>query len=137
MRNNKFTAFFLSWAIILSASVLPLFSQEAAQDKLIGVWNVEVLVDTEAFYLTLTMTLTEGKLGGTVTELSGSFSDVPLSEAAFDGTTLTVSFNAPTPPDGLERAIGFELKAVDDTNLEGTVNVPDLGVIGQVKAVKQ
>ena len=135
----------LTWAMVafLMAAGGSLLSQEAqpappvAPEKVLGAWNLEVAADFQSYYVSITLQLAEGVLTGTASEPSGYFTDVPLSDIAFDGTTLKFGFKSPTPPDGLERALSVELKIVDDKAMEGTLIVPDLDVTATVKATKQ
>lgn len=135
----------LAWAMValLIAAGGSLLSQEAqpvpqaVPDKILGDWNLEIVADSQAYYVNITLQLAEGVLTGTASEPSGTFTDVPLSDIAFDGATLKFGFKSPTPPDGLERAISVELKIVDDKSMEGTIIVPELDVAATVKAAKQ
>ncbi|HEX9901679.1 MAG TPA: hypothetical protein VGB72_02335 [Acidobacteriota bacterium] len=134
-----------AWATValLMAAGGSLLSQEAqpvpqaAPDKILGAWNLEVVADYQSYYVNITLQLTEGVLTGTASEPSGTFTDVPLSDIAFDGATLKFGFKSPTPPDGLERAIWAELKIVDEKAMEGTITVPDLAITATAKATKQ
>ena len=135
----------LTWMamVLVIAAGTPLLSQEAkpaqqaAPDKILGAWSLEVNAESETYSVNVVLALTDNVLTGTASEASGFFTDVPLSDLAFDGTTLTFGFKSPTPPDGQERAISVELKLVDDKTMEGTLVVPDLAVTATVKATKQ
>jgi len=135
----------LAWATValLIAVGGSLLSQEAqpvpqaAPDKILGAWNLEIVADSQPYYVNITLQLAEGVLTGTASEPSGTFTDVPLSDIAFDGATFKFGFKSPTPPDGLERAVSVELKIVDDKSMEGTLIVPELDVAATVKAAKQ
>ncbi|OGD25895.1 MAG: hypothetical protein A2Y56_00035 [Candidatus Aminicenantes bacterium RBG_13_63_10] len=137
MRNINLVFLRLMIAAGLLAVGLPLQAQQASPEKIAGTWSVEIAVDTEAFFLSLTLGASGEGLEGSVSETYGSFTDLPITETVFDGTTLSFQFIAPTPPDGMERAVLVELKVVDESTMEGTLSVPDLGVAGQVKASKQ
>jgi len=136
MMKKRSAFFFLAPAALLAVA-LSVPAQQAAPDKVAGVWNVEVSVETDVFYLTLTLRAAEGKLEGEISEAYGSFANVPITEVVYDGTVLNFAFNAPTPPDGLERAIKVEFKVLDETHLEGILTVSDLGLGAPVKAVRQ
>jgi hypothetical protein len=137
--------FFLAWAVfvLVIGGGMPLLSQEVqsaqppAPDKILGTWSLEINAESEYYYVDVILALTGNVLSGTVSDPSGTFTDVPLSDVAFDGATLKFGFSAPTPPDGLERAISVELKVGDDKTMEGTLVVPDLNVAATVKATKQ
>jgi hypothetical protein len=135
----------LAWAVFVLMIVggTPLLSQEAqpaqqpAPDKILGAWSLEINAESQYYYVNVVLALTENVLTGTASEPSGFFTDVPLSDVAFDGTTLKFGFQSPTPPDGLERAVSVELKIGEDKTMEGTLVVPDLNIITTVKATKQ
>ncbi len=143
MKSNstRFSAGLLGFLILTAGGFL--FAQEtqpapqATPDKILGTWSLEVTAESQLYYVNVTLLLTEGVLTGTASEPSGYFTNVPLSDLAFDGATLKFGFNSPTPPDGLERALAVELKVVDDKTMEGTLLVPDLNISAMVKAAKQ
>jgi len=132
----------LAGVLLLTAAGF-LFAQEAQQtpqlspDKILGTWSLEVTAESQLYYVNIALQLAEGVLTGTASEPSGYFTDVSLSDLAFDGATLKFGFNSPTPPDGVERALAVELKVVDDKTMEGTLLVPDLNITAAVKAAKQ
>src|SRR4030042_1569009 len=110
MRNINLVFLRLMIAAGLLAVGLPLQPQQASPEKIAGTWSVEIAVDTEAFFLSLTLGASGEGLEGSVSETYGSFTDLPITETVFDGTTLSFQFIAPTPPDGMERAGLVELK---------------------------
>jgi len=110
---------------------------QAAVDKILGAWSLEITAESELYYVSVALQQVEGVLAGTASEPSGFFTDVPLTDLTFDGATLKFALQAPTPPDGLERALAVELKVVDEKTMEGTLLVPDLNISAAVKAVKQ
>lgn len=121
----------------LLAVAFPLRAVQTAPEALAGTWSVEVYVENEVFYLTLTLRSDEGGvLGGTISESYGTFTDLPVTELLFDQGRLSFRISAPTPPDGLERTVSFEFAVTDEASMEGTVGVPDLGVAGRAKAAK-
>jgi hypothetical protein len=111
--------------------VLALFSYshqaqaKADNGNIIGVWKVEIDAGEQFYYLTLVLKVSEGKFEGTVSESTGYFTDVPLSNIYYDGENLRFEFTAATPPDGLARLVKAEFKVGVD-KLEGTVSVPDI-----------
>jgi hypothetical protein len=110
--------------------------QKPNYDKIVGTWSLEVSAGNEYYYLTLELTVVEGKLGGKLSEQSGMFKDAPLLEPAFDGQTLKYSVKIPTPPDGAERLAKSEMKLVDD-KLDGTLTVMDLEMTVPVTGKKK
>jgi hypothetical protein len=110
--------------------------QKPNYDKIVGTWSLEVSAGNEYYYLTLELTVNEGKLGGKLSEQSGMFKDALLLEPAFDGQTLKYSVKIPTPPDGAERLVTSEMKLLDN-KLEGTITVQDLEITAPVTGTKK
>lgn len=114
------------------------WSFQAAPDygKIVGKWKIEVSADGEYYYLTLNLRNVEGTLEGTISESMGYFTDVPVSEIAFDGENLKFNFNSPTPPDGVERLVTAEFRVGVDV-MDGVVNVVELGVSASATATRE
>lgn len=126
--------------MILSAAVAG-FGQNPPQakvdyNKVAGHWSLEVNAGSEFYYLPLVLKVTEGKLEGTLSETNGFFKDVPLTAVEFDGELLKFEAKTPTPPDGAERSIKFELKLAAE-KLEGQVIITDLGMSVPVTGAKK
>ncbi len=137
MRTILAKAFALGLFFSFSLCFLMLPSQETLNyEKILGAWDIEVVAEGEYYYLSMNLEKSEQELKGTISEQSGGFTDIPLSEIKFDGQTLSFDFTAPTPPDGLERLIKTEFK-VADNRLEGTLNVVDLGVTATAIATRK
>lgn len=116
---------------------LSLISQETPDyGKVLGSWDIEVEADGEYYYLSMKIEKTEDKLKGTISESSGTFTDVELEEIKFDGKNLTFGFTAPTPPDGYERLIKAEFE-VGDNKLEGFLTIEDLGISASATATRK
>jgi len=128
--------------IVLVLFLLGLGGQAAAQsqkpdsNKIVGTWSLEVSAGNEYYYLTLELTVQEGKLAGKLSEQSGMFKDAPLLEPAFDGQILKYSVKIPTPPDVVERLVKSEMTLVDN-KLEGTLTVQDLEMTVPVTGTKK
>ena len=105
-------------------------------NKIVGNWSLEVNAGQEFYYLPLVLKVTAGKLEGTLSEQNGMFKDVPLTGIEFDGQTLKFEAKTPTPPDGAERPIKFDLKLASD-KLEGLVSIVDLGISAAVTGAKK
>ncbi|MDP2915862.1 MAG: hypothetical protein Q8O91_10470 [Candidatus Aminicenantes bacterium] len=105
-------------------------------NKIVGNWSLEVNAGQEFYTLPLVLKVTDGKLEGTLSEQNGMFKDAPLTSIEFDGQTLKFEAKTPTPPDGAERPIKFDLKLAAD-KLEGLVSVADLGLSVPVTGVKK
>ncbi len=110
--------------------------QKPDYDKIVGTWSLEVNAGNEFYYLTLELTVNEGKLGGKLSEQSGMFKDAPLLEPVFDGQTLKYSVKIPTPPDGAERLVNSEMRLADN-KLDGTLTVQDLEMTVPVTGTKK
>lgn len=106
----------------------PTETKEAPADALLGVWAVQVDGGDAVYYLTVTLKKEDGPLAGTVSEMSGYFTDVPLNELSWDGTTLKFQAVTVTPPDGVERPWYAEMKRTEN-GLAGTVSLPDMGAV--------
>jgi hypothetical protein len=122
--------------------ILALFSSaEATQakadnGKVLGLWKIEIAANGDYYYLTLDMKETEGTLAGAVSESQGTFTDLPVSNIAFDGENLNFEFTCATPPDGVERLVKAEFKVGVDT-LDGTMSVPDLQAIAPATGTRE
>jgi len=128
MKAKFLKVFVLSLFFISLLSPSSMKSQEAVDyGKILGNWEIEVDADGEYYYLTLILKMSDGELEGAISESTGYFSDVPLSNIEYDSTSLRFEFTAPTPPDGYERLVRTEFEVGDNT-LEGTMNLDDLGV---------
>lgn len=133
--NKRFQLFL----ILLALFVLTTFSysqaaqEKADQGKVVGTWKIEVDADGEYYYLTMELKDVAGKLEGTISESQGTFTNVPLSELLYDGTTLSFVFKSPTPPDGVERTVRGEFKAGAD-KMDGAMLVTELGVTAPATA---
>lgn len=128
---RKITFLLILMAFLLNG--LNQFSQAQEKSKLVGDWQMVIEAEGQYFYLLLSLKETEGRLEGTISEVNGFFSNVPLTNLKLEGDKLSFDFNAPTPPDGLSRLITAELKiAADYEKMEGTLYVPDLDIMASV-----
>lgn len=128
MKVKFLKAFVLSLFFIFVLSLSSMKSQEAVDyGKILGTWEIEVEAEGEFYSLALILKMSDDELKGTISESTGYFSDVPLSNIEYDGSSLRFEYTAPTPPDGYERVIKTEFEVGDNT-LEGTMSVDDLGV---------
>lgn len=135
MKRKAETVFALCALCVFSLSFL--LSQQAPDyGKIIGEWDVEVVADGEYYYLSMKMEKAETGLKGTISESTGSFTDVPLANIKFDGQALTFEFTSPTPPDGNERLVKVEFK-VGDNKLDGTLTLEDLGISASATATRK
>lgn len=124
--------------IIFLLSGLNQFSWPQEISKLIGDWQMVIEAEGQYFYLLISFKETEGRLEGTISEVNGFFSNVPLTNLKLEGEKLSFDFNAPTPPDGLSRLITAELKlAPDYEKMEGTLYVPDLDILASATVTRK
>jgi len=101
-----------------------------------GDWEIELEAEGEYFYLDMTVEESEGKLSGIISESSGFFYDIELENIEYDGKNFSFTFEAPTPPDGMERTIGGEFQ-VGENGLEGFINLADLGISASAVATRK
>jgi hypothetical protein len=111
-------------------------SQKSPYDKIVGVWSLEVNAGDAFYYLTQEVAVNQEKLTGKLSEQNGMFKDAPLQGAMFDGQVLKYSVKIPTPPDGAERLVKFEMKLVDN-KLDGTLALEDLNMTVPVTGAKK
>ncbi|MBM3293730.1 MAG: hypothetical protein FJY82_04310 [Candidatus Aminicenantes bacterium] len=113
------------------STALPLAAGQAPAKPnygpLLGLWAIEVDAGGEYFYLTLEFKLVEGQCEGALSEQGGFFSQLPVADIDWDGTTLKFDFKSPTPPDGVERQVKSEFKYAEG-KLAGMMTIPDLGM---------
>jgi hypothetical protein len=104
--------------------------------KVVGTWKVEVYGGGAAYHLDLIVTDNQGQLEGKVSESTGLFADVAISEIFYDSETFRFEFVAPTPPDGMPRTVIADFKVAGD-KMAGTITVPDLNFVGEATATRQ
>lgn len=133
--QGKILIFGLLFVFILSFSAL--FSQEkGSPERVVGEWNVEIDAGGEYYYLNMTIEKANGGLKGTISEESGYFQNLALSNIDFDGAILKFEFIAPTPPDDYERVIKAEFK-VGENRLEGSMTAEELGLTASAVATRK
>lgn len=138
MKINKLAAAaFMISLVFFGLEAAALRGQEgASKDKVLGIWDVEVTADDQSYFLTMVLNEKDGQLAGTISEQNGVFSDVALSSLNYDGKTLTFEFTCPTPPDGMQRLLQVTF-AWDNAALDGSITIPDLGMMVPAKAAKK
>ena len=127
MLNLKKTNVIIFAMMIFTGSVVFAMMFQADFSKVLGDWEIELDAEGEYYYLSMTVKEEGGKLTGTISEASGFFVDVPLTDIVYDGENFNFQFTAPTPPDGMERIIKGEYKVQTD-KMEGLIIVDDLGL---------
>lgn len=128
----------LSLIIIIFLYLVRSLSWAQEQSQLIGDWQMVIEAEGQYFYLYLSFKETEGKLEGTISEASGFFTNLPLTNLKLEVDRLTFDFTAPTPPDGLARLVSADLKiAADYEKMEGSLIVPDLGITASATVTKK
>ncbi len=133
--RRRILIFSLLFVFGLSFSVL--FGQEKLNpEKVVGEWNLEIDAGGEYYYLNMTIENTNEGLRGTISEESGYFQDLALSNIVFDGEMLKFEFTAPTPPDDYERLVKAEFK-VGENRLEGNMSAEDLGLTVSATATRK
>ena len=104
--------------------------------KIVGNWDIEVDAEGEFYYLILTVKSSDGSLSGVISDSSGFFTDVPISNIQFDGDSFSFEFDAPTPPDGVERLLRADFSTGEDT-LEGFIAVDELGITARASGKRK
>ncbi len=125
----------LVFSVVLAAPAVGQV-QKPNYEKILGTWSLEINAGNEFYYLILELKASEGILAGTLSEQSGMFKDSPLLEATFDEQTLKYSAKVPTPPDGAERLVKFEMKLID-MKLDGAVTIQDMEMTAPVTGTKK
>jgi hypothetical protein len=137
MMFKKTSLALLTALLVVSAAGLSSAGQKpASADKILGAWLLEVDAGGEYYYLTMELKLKEGKLDGLLGEQNGMITNVPLTEIEWDGETLKFMAKTPTPPDGAERPLKFELKFAEG-KLDGTITIVEMGMTAPVKGTKK
>lgn len=133
--RGRILIFGLLFVFGLSFSVL--FGQEKlSPEKVVGEWNLEIDAGGEFYYLNMSIEKANEGLRGTISEESGYFQDLALSNIVFDGEMLKFEFTAPTPPDDYERLVKAEFK-VGENSLEGYMSAEDLGLTVSATATRK
>jgi len=132
---------FIPLAILALAFAVLAVPSAAVQDKpstekLLGAWALEVNAGGDTYFLTLEIKETEGKLEAALSEQSGMFTNVPLTDIEWDGKTFKATVKIPTPPDGAERVCKTEMK-LEETQLDGTIVIEELGMTAPVTGTKK
>lgn len=136
VKKNGLLSIFLIIFIFLALIAPSAWAQ--AQSKLIGDWQMVVEAEGQYFYLHLSFKETEWKLEGTISEASGFFLNLPVTNLKIEADRLTFDFTAPTPPDGLARLISADLKIEPDyEKMEGFLIVSDLGLTAKATLTKK
>jgi hypothetical protein len=132
-----------SFLLALGAAIIVVWLVGAAaaqespdQNKVVGTWKVEIYGGGATYHMELAVTDNQGQLEGKVSESTGLFTDVPISEILYDSVTFRFEFVAPTPPDGMSRTVIADFKVAGD-KMAGTVSIPDLNFVGEATATRQ
>jgi len=136
MRKNRLV-FWLTFGTLAMLLVVPAAAaRQADPGQIAGEWEIELDAEGEVYYLAMTLKDEGGKLAGTVSEPSGFFSDIPLTDIFYDGKSFRFKFTAPTPPDGMERVVAGDFE-VENGKMEGFINVDDLGISAPAVATRK
>lgn len=127
MLNLKKTILIVFAAMIFTSTLIFAAVVQVDHSKVVGDWEIELDAEGEYYYLSMTVKEEEGQLTGTMSEASGFFIDVPMSDIVYDGEKFNFQFTAPTPPDGMERIVKGEFTVQTD-QMEGLIIVDDLGI---------
>ncbi len=120
--------------VALMSVLLPaagLTAAPADYAKVIGTWELELQVEGQYYYLSMTLQEKDGALSGTVTEKSGFFTDSPLAEVTYENGVLVTLAAVPSPPDGSILSWWISLNVGDDS-AEGTISNSDIGITAAI-----
>lgn len=123
-------------AIILLITATAIAQEKPDTAKIIGTWKVAVYAGETTYYLSLVVSEQQGQLAGKVSESTGYFTDVAISDIFYDGVSFRFSFVSPTPPDGISRTVKADFKVAEDS-MGGVVSVPDLNVTVDASATRE
>lgn len=84
--------------------------------------------------LTLVLEMKEGELAGHMTDQFGAMNEAPVSELNYSDKLLTFSVTVESPQGTL--TLNFKM-TVSEESMEGTFDVPEMGVSGAWKAERQ
>jgi hypothetical protein len=104
-------------------------------DQILGAWLLEVSAGGAVYYLPLELKLVEGKITGALSEQTGMFSNAPLTEVSWDGTTFKADTKILTP-DGAEQLCKLEMKLAED-KFVGTLTIEGMGMSVPVTGTKK
>jgi hypothetical protein len=125
----------LAIGVLLLAPGLPAQTPQPDPAPLLGAWLLEVNAG-EIYMLPLTLKLVDGKLSGTLSEQSGMFTDIPLTDITWDGTLFKCGVKIPTPPDGAERPVKTEFK-IEQGKLVGMIIIEEMGLVAPAVGTKR
>ena len=103
---------------------------------LVGTWEGEATLEGEAEpnVLTLVLELKEGELQGHMTDQFDTMFEAPISETNLEDGTF--SFSVLLDAGGQSAEVLFTMK-VDGDSMEGSLEIPDMGMPGTWEATKQ
>jgi hypothetical protein len=104
--------------------------------KVVGTWKIEVSGGGATYHVDLVVTDNQGQLEGKVSEPTGSFTDVPISDIYYDAVSFRFQFVASTPPDGGMRTVRADFKVAENV-MTGTISLPDINFVGDATAARQ
>lgn len=132
MKKNSKTAFILVLGLLTSVGLL---AQKPAdmQGTWVGMATLEGMDDPNE--LTLVVELKEGNLTGHMTDEYGTMSESPMEKAKLENGVFSFSVNG-MGPGGQEIALEFKMNVANGT-MEGTLEIPDMGMNGTWEATKQ
>lgn len=104
---------------------------------MVGTWAGNAMLEgmAEPNEFTLVLELKEGELSGHMTDQYGSMSEAPISEIKLEDGVFSFSVVA-IGPGGEELELILEMN-VDGDSMEGTLEIPDMGMTGTWEAAKQ
>ena len=125
------------WTFMIGLLLFACFSLSAQKPAdLVGTWEGEATLEGEAEpnVLTLVLELKEGELQGHMTDQFDTMFEAPISEINLEDGTF--SFSVLLDAGGQSAEVLFKMK-VDGDSMEGSLEIPDMGMPGTWEATKQ
>jgi hypothetical protein len=125
-------------ALILALGLCASFNLLAQEPSdMVGTWVGNAMLEgmAEPNEFTLVLELKEGDLSGHLTDQYGSMSEAPISDVKLEDGMFSFSVLA-IGPGGEELKLILEMN-VDNDSMEGTLEIPDMGMTGTWEATKQ
>jgi len=104
---------------------------------MVGTWVGNAMLEgmAEPNEFTLVLELKEGEISGHMTDQYGSMSEAPINDIKLGDGKFSFSVLA-IGPGGEELKLVLEMN-VDGDSMEGTLEIPDMGMTGTWEATKQ
>ncbi|MGB9893477.1 MAG: hypothetical protein ACPLRA_03620, partial [Candidatus Saccharicenans sp.] len=96
-------------------------------EEIVGTWDILIEAEGLVINLSFKLELENNVLSGKMTDQSGTFAEVPVSDLKLEDSTLSFNLTVAAPPDGLVRTWGWEIK-IEADKMEGLVYNNELAI---------